>query len=116
MTDTKPAPVKSQPQAEPTLPKVWITKYALTTGVYTAENVRLCGGEISRTIAVPQDTTLHLVFYVHKPHWHETEDEARAQVQKMVNAALKSLRKKRDKLDAVMAGVQGPVPTKAWGA
>lgn len=100
--------------SDPVLSKVWITKYALTTGVYTAEDVEQSGRMIQ--VGFTDRYGHRVVSYVHKPHWHETEDEARVQVQKTVDAALKSLKKRQAKLDAVMASVQGPLPTKPWGA
>lgn len=93
------------PSPDPVLSKVWITKYALTKGVYTVENVKQSGSMIR----------IGGVYYAHKPHWHETEDEARVQVQKMVDAELKSIEKKRAKLETLRVRVQGPVPSKPWG-
>jgi hypothetical protein len=110
---TKPSPVTPTP--ERVISKVWITKYALTKGVYTAENVEHSHSS-DRIIRVDYTDAYGLGahFWVAKPHWHTTEDEARAEVQKMVNAALKSLKKKRDKLDKIMASVAGTVPSKPW--
>ncbi len=107
--DKPPLPVK------PILPKVWITKYALTKGVFTAVNVVQGVGTSDRMITVSVKSGRHMATeYFHKPQWHTTEEDARAQVQKMVNAALKAIKKKVAKLDDVMASVQGPVPTKPW--
>lgn len=36
--------VKPTPFDYPKLPEVWITKYALTKGIYTAKDAELCSG------------------------------------------------------------------------
>ncbi len=70
--------------------KVWITKYALTQGVYTIE------GQID-----DQDLTVfcqdiepdrYFTFY-HKPFWHESEEAARAHFDKLKAARIASLKK-----------------------
>lgn len=119
MVTTTPPPatvVKPPLKANPVLPKVWITKYALTKGVYTAENVvhslSISSGMIVIHYQTPGGYTSS--FCIHKPYWHETEDEARAQVVRMVERKMKALMKQKHKLNAVLASVEGAVPTKPW--
>lgn len=111
-------PIKKPPlKANPILPKVWVTKYALTKGVYTVENVVHWLNTDGRGIVIHYKTPGGYIAtqYIYKPHWHTTEDEARAQVQKMVGAAVKSLMRKKAKLEALMAQLTESVPTKPWG-
>lgn len=77
---------------------MWITKYALTQGVFTATNAEVCDSE-GTMIKVHQSGSIERAYF-HKPYWHTTEAEACAQVAKMISAAKKSLAKKMAKLDA----------------
>ncbi len=69
--------------------KVWISKYALTKGVYEMEAKIIRG-------TMCEGNTIWDLF--HKPHWHHTKEEAIAQAGKMREAKLKSLQKQIDKL------------------
>jgi microcystin degradation protein MlrC len=71
----------------PIITKVWVTKYALTTGVITQNNVELCTS-ISDKMILCLD---HAVYF--KPYWHTTRDEAVRHVWKMIDAKLASLAK-----------------------
>jgi len=113
-----PTLLKPPLKANPIIPKVWITKYALTKGVYTAENVTHSVNDSSGQMIVIHYKTpggYIATQYFHKPHWHTTEDEARAQVQKMAEAAVRSLMKKKAKLVTLIAQLTEFVPTKPWG-
>lgn len=112
-----PATVVKPPlKANPTISKVWITKYALTKGVYTAENVvhSLSTGGSMIVVHYKTSSGYTSTFCIHKPYWHMTEDEARAQVVKMVEGKMKALIKKKHHLNKVLASVEGAVPTKPW--
>lgn len=77
--------------------KVWITKYALTQGIYEVE------GEVSvenNIFCVPRTEKTFATYY-HKPHWHETKEEAVAQAEKMRVAKLKALEKQVAKIKAL---------------
>lgn len=76
------------------IPKVWITKYALTQGVYVVENAELCG-DTNKMIAYRPGEYLQ---HVHKPHWHETEAEALKHAENMRKQRLASLKKQIEKL------------------
>lgn len=112
MTDTKHVP-----KSNPILPKVWITKYALTKGVHTAVNVEQCLSTVpdGSMIAVPQ--ARYSDAYFHKPDWHTTPEDAQAQVQKMIASERKSLAKKLAKLEALekALGDFDSLPTIPWG-
>mgnify|MGYP000246400017 CR=1 FL=1 len=88
-------PIKTAPPQEPgvrIIPKVWITKYALTGGVLTAENAE-CNAQYGGSMITFRQQGVFSTVHIHKPHWHETEAEACAQVAKMIAAAKKSLAK-----------------------
>lgn len=77
--------------------KVWITKYALTQGVYEVE------GEASfrdGMFCVPRSEKSFAAYY-HKPDWHETKEEAIAQAEKMREAKVKSLERQLAKIQAM---------------
>ena len=103
---------------DPILPKIWIPKYALTQGVLVATDVRHCVRVSDKMVEVPAGRgSTSFTAYFHKPHWHTTEAEALAQVQEMTDAEVKSLEKKRTKLESSrkrFATVEGLV-TKPWG-
>ena len=72
--------------------KVYITKYALTKGIYVVE------GEISQhndmfcqNADYPQ--------YFHKPDWHEDWDDALKQASLMKDKKIKSIKKQLSKLE-----------------
>lgn len=79
--------------ADKIIPKVWITKYALTQGVFTLKNAR---GYDVKTIS---DDGKFIAYY-RVPHWHTTESAAIAQVAKMIAAKRKSIAKTLAALDA----------------
>lgn len=70
--------------------KVWVTKYALTEGVFVIE-------------ANQSDFAPTMIYtdrgYFHKPHWHETRDEAQARAAVMADKKMKSLWKQINKLE-----------------
>lgn len=99
--------------ADTILPKVWITKYALTQGVITAVNVRVLSDH-PNLIGIEQDGFPRWTYF-HKPDWHETETEAGNRVMHMVNARLKSLDKQRTKLEQLRAQASICIfPLTAW--
>jgi len=70
--------------------KVWISKYALTRGLYMEE---VESTHVESMVSIPNG-----IMCFHKPGWHETKEEAIAQAEKMRQAKLKSLQKQIDKL------------------
>lgn len=74
--------------------KVFVTKYALTTGILVIE--------ARRVEAVPhmvEDIRQRFPTYYHKPHWHETWEEAQYQAERMQAKAIIAARKKLSKLE-----------------
>lgn len=69
--------------------RVWITKYALTRGVFTA-NVDEPTPDYPHTI---EDRMLSIVQYYHGSNWHRSRPAAIARVEVMRQAKLKSLTK-----------------------
>jgi len=82
--------------------KVWITKYALTKGVYEA-NV-----EVSKTsdgVVIHRVTgCFPLFFHGEGKDWHRTEDSALARAEKMRSAKLTLLRKQLAAIEALTFG------------
>ena len=74
--------------------KVWVTKYALTTGVFCVE------GEVSSDhpgmCTVKRPGYMRQTF--HGDEWHKTEEDARAQFYVMVTKRQASLQKSIVKL------------------
>jgi len=75
--------------------KVWITKYALTQGIFEVDGE---AKESSTLLYVPKIRLGTFDAYYHKPDWHETKEEAVAQAEKMRVAKLKSLEKQVAKI------------------
>jgi hypothetical protein len=77
--------------------KVWITKYALSKGIYEVE-ARACDdapGMIQQT--KPQN----IWGYFHKPDWHTSRADANERAEVMRQAKVKSLHKQIKKLEAL---------------
>lgn len=108
------SPETEQDPSDTILPKVWITKYALTQGVFTAVNVTHYPDRSGRMIGVPQTGGLPKAYF-HAPDWHTTEASARAQVQKMIVAERAALTKKLAKLAKLDADTLTGLPTAPWG-
>ena len=73
--------------------KVWITKYALTQGVYR------CDVEtFDDSPRMVKDAGSMVPMYYHGNDWHETSDEAVAKAEKMRAAKIASLEKQIAKL------------------
>lgn len=82
---------------------VWITKYALTTGITKAEKAELCLGTVPNgtMLMVPTTEKQHLNALYHKPDWHESREEAITRARQMRDAKILSLRKQLLKLEAM---------------
>ena len=70
--------------------KVWITKYALTQGVYRCD--------VETFDDSPRMVKDAVSMYYHGNDWHETSDEAVAKAEKMRAAKIASLEKQIAKL------------------
>lgn len=71
--------------------KVWITKYALTQGIYSYGYATVCNATGTMIEVVNKTGFGHN--YYHKPDWHETEEEAIARAEEMRLKKIKSLEK-----------------------
>lgn len=78
--------------------KVWISKYALTQGVY-AIDAELCG-QSSPNMIRDLNNRSGYGGYFYRPDWHETEDAAIVRAETMRDSKLISLRKQIVKLQA----------------
>ncbi len=78
----------------------WITKYALTQGIFKAEGCELLGGYVCRSTCGHED----YLFVKLGTGAFETEAEAKLDAIKKADARLKSLDKERAKLLAARDG------------
>lgn len=77
------------------IPKVWITKYALTQGITEATDVRVCSDVNENMIDAGRSR------YFHKPDWHETREAAVERAEKMRLARIKAHERAVEKLREV---------------
>jgi hypothetical protein len=75
--------------------KVWITKYALTTGVYMTH------AEICKPGMIVVKNGVCSTQYFHGTDWHSTWESAEAQAYRMVDRAIKAAEKKLAKLQSL---------------
>ena len=73
---------------------VWITKYALTTGISEADATQCADN------AVAWHRNGYMYWY-NKPDWHLTKEEALARAEQMRVARIASLKKSIAKLEAL---------------
>lgn len=78
--------------------KVWITKYALTQGIFVKEAFDTSS---DRMIGY-QDGSCRS--YIHKPDWHTSEAEVLAHAEEMRTKKLRSLEKQIAKLQQLRFG------------
>lgn len=78
---------------------VWITKYALTQGVYEV-NGEQCLDINENMISVVGRNGFGNICY-HRPDWYTSQAEADAQVRKMIDAKIKSLKKSLAKMETL---------------
>lgn len=78
--------------------KVWITKYALTSGIFEAE-AKICTNISPTMISVNEDGTPNQCF--HGNDWHRTVGDALSRAEEMRIARLKSLDKQAKKIAAM---------------
>lgn len=88
------------PTAEDTiLPRVYITKYALSTGISVVTDVEHCKSISDRMITYQPRGSMSI--HVHKPDWHETPAEAKARFEVVRKAKIAALKKQIAKLEAL---------------
>lgn len=73
--------------------KVYITQYALTDGIYTAEVEH----SIYDTMVVEKNKGPLRTY--HKPNWHTTKEEAIKRAEKMREDKIRSLKKSLDRME-----------------
>lgn len=77
--------------------KVWITKYALTKGIYEVAVINSQDDENSVGVYCPNLPYSHQRLY--KPDWHETHEEAVARADEMRLKKIESLQKQINNLE-----------------
>ncbi len=75
---------------------VWITKYALTSGIYKIDAKP--SDEFSRMV---QEIGTNYPTYFHKPDWYESKTEACARAEKMRQEKIESLNKQIEKVKSL---------------
>jgi hypothetical protein len=92
--------------------KVWITKYALTSGVFVADADPYAAS--ADGTAVCARDRYHTLF--RKPDWHDNQEATSARVKTMIGARRKALAKENAKLDGIdIALAAGTLPMmKPW--
>lgn len=86
--------------------KFYITKYALSSGI-TIRHGEIVHAINPKMISVKEGS---FSSHYHKPHWHESADEALAQAESMRVAKLKSLEKSRKKLESLKFTIPEEAP------
>jgi hypothetical protein len=74
----------------------YVTRYALTTGIWTGE-VELCTGVSDSMVSVVGAKWQ----YYSRGDWHRTEVEAKARAEEMRQAKIKSVKKQLARLEAL---------------
>lgn len=77
---------------------VWITKYALTSGIQERRLLEVCSERMITVVPPPGE---YGCIFFHKPDWHDTKAEAVAQAEKMRVKKLASLEKQIAQLTAL---------------
>jgi len=79
--------------------KVWITKYALTQGIYEAK-VEI--SPVMPGMAIqPQGKIPTIYYHGEGEEWHRTYESAKARAEEMVRSKIKSLQKQITKLQGL---------------
>jgi hypothetical protein len=76
--------------------KVWITKYALTTGIFEAEG-RVCVGVSLTMIEVAREGSMSQHF--HGDDWHDNPESAKRKAEQMRIKRIASLKKQISTLE-----------------
>lgn len=76
--------------------KVWITKYALSSGI-TEADAEVCLDVNDGMVRIHRNASSY--DYFHKPYWHETREEAVAHAESMRVKKIESLKKNITKLE-----------------
>ena len=80
--------------------KVWITKYAISKGIFTVEgDVSSAAPSMFAAISRESGYSPHLYFHGEGRDWHTTEESAKAWANEMVRKKLLSLRRQITKME-----------------
>lgn len=79
--------------------EVWVTKYALTSGIFRV-NAKICSNVSSSMISY-RESNARFDQYAHGNDWHKTEVEAIARAEQMRTKKIASLKKQIAKLEAM---------------
>lgn len=76
--------------------KVWITKYALRSGIFSAEVEE---EDENDTVVVRNDNSLNPYYHGDGREWHRTKESAIAKAEDMRKKKITSLKKQIEKLE-----------------
>lgn len=76
---------------------VWVTKYALTTGIFEAE-ASICSNDDQMIIVYGEDGRHD---YFHRPFWHETKNGAIEHANLLKDRKIKNLKKQIVKFESL---------------
>lgn len=80
--------------------KVWITKYALTQGVYEAEVIDDCRDtDPSGNMIAVKEESFTPYYHGKGKEWHETKESAISKAEQMRQKKISSLKKQIEKLE-----------------
>lgn len=81
--------------------KVWITKYALSSGIQTYDNAKVCTNVSMDMIEIPKQSSVDLAMHFHGEgkDWHRTEEAAKVRAEEMRFAKIASVKKQLNKLE-----------------
>ena len=78
--------------------QVWITKYALTQGIFSAGVIKVAANGNTVTVRI-NDQGLNKHFHYHGKEWHRSFKAAVLQAEDMVDRKIKSLKKQITRLE-----------------
>lgn len=78
--------------------KVYVTKYALSTGIIVISDVEWCT-DISEQMVSYKLRDNNITQILHSPDWHRTPETALARAEEMRQAKIKSIKKQLTKLE-----------------
>lgn len=83
------------------IPEVWVTKYAITTGIKRHVNVKQSAEKPQYVWSGDHRRMSSQMFVGEGREWHRTEVAAKARVREMIAAKRESIAKQLKKLDAI---------------
>lgn len=80
--------------------KVWITKYALSSGIFEA-NAEICANISQDMIRLTREGRYEELFHGEGKDWHLTEEGARERLKELKERKVRSLLKQISKIESI---------------